>query len=241
VRSKSISTIFSNPYDTISNPRDNNNPNSYNTYSITNNNTIPIRDEIFGTKPRRTNPKVYRSFSFEKIYNPNTNENNNDNYNEYAYRPSTRPAQFSSYNKTTQIVNLPGGVKRNINDINDDGDIKNMRSLQKWDKPSHNTKIYKDYKSNVACLPGTGTITVLDKPVTKRAINQRRYDSNDIFNTRYNSNNNNDYTGKTFKQYSGKRINMSKRSNNESNNDIYQNRFQGIKKNYKNYSQIQLC
>ena len=201
---------------------------------------------MFDTKRRCADPKVYKSFSFEKIYNNNNKDscssNSNNNYiNEYVYRPSTRSGEYSSYGKTTQIVNLPGGVKRNASDINDDGDVSKIKAINKWDKPSYNTKVCKDYKSNVECLPGTGTIMVgidRDNNTKRRTISNKKYDCNDIFNVKYDYNKSN---GKTFKQFCGKRMNMNKRSNNESSNDIYQSRFQGIKKNYKNYSQIQLC
>ena len=198
---------------------------------------------MFDTKRRCADPKVYKSFSFEKIYNNNNNNKDscsNSSINEYVYRPSTRSGEYSSYGKTTQIVNLPGGVKRNASDINDDGDVSKMKSINKWDKPSYNTKVCKDYKSNVECLPGTGTLMVgnRDSNAKRRTISNKKYDCNDIFNVKYDYNKSN---GRTFKQFCGKRMNMSKRSNNESSNDIYQSRFQGIKKNYKNYSQIQLC
>ena len=191
---------------------------------------------MFDTKRRCADPKMYKSFSFEQIYN--NNDNSDNHVNEYVYRPSTRSGQYSSYGKTTQIVNLPGGVKRNANDINDDGDVSKIKAINKWDKPSYNTKVCKDYKSNVECLPGTGTVVVVDRDTKRRTISNKKYDCNDIFNVKYDYNKSN---GKTFKQFCGKRMNMNKRSNNESSNDIYQSRFQGIKKNYKNYSQSQLC
>ena len=191
---------------------------------------------MFDTKRRCADPKMYKSFSFEQIYN--NNDNSDNHVNEYVYRPSTRSGQYSSYGKTTQIVNLPGGVKRNANDINDEGDVSKIKAINKWDKPSYNTKVCKDYKSNVECLPGTGTVVVVDRDTKRRTISHKKYDCNDIFNVKYDYNKSN---GKTFKQFCGKRMNMNKRSNNESSNDIYQSRFQGIKKNYKNYSQIQFC
>ena len=51
---------------------------------------------MFDTKRRCADPKVYKSFSFEKIYNSNnkdscSNSNSSNNYiNEYVYRPSTK-------------------------------------------------------------------------------------------------------------------------------------------------------
>ena len=97
---------------------------------------------------------------------------------------------------------------------------------------SYTTKIFNDYKSSVVCLPGSGTVSVPEKQPTK-PISTRRFQTNDIFNTAESNN-------RTFRAFSGKKINNNKRSNIESTNDIYQNRFQGIKKSYKNYSQIQL-
>ena len=183
---------------------------------------------MFDRKKRAPNQNNYNSFS---INNVSSNANNsNDNF-----RRSTKACVYSRYNKTTQIINLPGGVKRNLNEINDDKRHYEKRPLIRWDKPtSYSTKIFKDYKSNVACLPGSGTINVPDKE-QRRPISTRRFQTNDIFNTEVSERQNDPLL------YSGKKINISKRSNNESTTDIYQNRFQGIKKSYKNYSQIQLC
>ena len=231
VRSHSCSNL-------LFNPSQNANYSSCSTHS--NYNTItPYKDRMFDTKRRCANPNVYKSFSFEKIYNNSqAAAKDSGSINEYVYKPSTKAGQYSSYGKTTQIVHLPGGVKRNVKDINDDGDISKLRAINKWDKPSYNTKVCKDYKSNVECLPGTGTVVVMNRDAKRRTISHKRYDCSDIFNVNYDYHKSN---GKTFKQFCGRKMNMSKRSNNESCSDIYQGKFQGIKKSYKNYSQIQLC
>lgn len=178
--------------------------------------------EMFDRKRRPENHYGnYNSFSFK---DPPTND---------TFRKGTKTTVFSRYNKTTQIINLPGGVKRNLNDINDDKQRIDNRPCIRWDKPtSYTTKIFNDYKSSVVCLPGSGTVSVPEKQPTK-PISTRRFQTNDIFNTAESNN-------RTFRAFSGKKINNNKRSNIESTNDIYQNRFQGIKKSYKNYSQIQL-
>jgi len=85
-----------------------------------------------------------------------------------------RKAEFKKYDSTTQIILLPGGLKRNLKEINDD----NKPFIAKTSQ-SFNSKITKDYNSNIACLPGSKINT---EPIRKtRLISVKRYESNDIF------------------------------------------------------------
>jgi len=67
--------------------------------------------------------------------------------------------EYSKYNKSSQITNLPGGIKRGMNEIRDDETY--IR------KTTHNTgksvqrKIESDYKSNITCLPSS-TVRVFE-------------------------------------------------------------------------------
>ena len=90
---------------------------------------------------------------------------------------------FKKYDNTTQIVSLPGGVKRHDVDIRDD-----TRSLHppRVNTQSYSTKILRDYKSNISCLPGS-QINVANSERT--LVRQQKNQSSDIFNI--NSNNNN--------------------------------------------------
>jgi len=99
--------------------------------------------------------------------------------------------EFNVYNKTTQIVTLPGGVKRNSSEINDDN-----RNYEK-NQESYNVKLRKDYSSKIACLPST---LKNDEPIvfrTKGAQNHsKRENTHNIFST-YNTvttTNNSNYT-----------------------------------------------
>ena len=82
------------------------------------------------------------------------------------------------------MVNLPGGVKRNIKDINDDGRPKIAKN-----NFSFSSKINKDFNSKIACLPGNMVNT---EPVNKtRNMSSKRNQTSDIFNRQGNNNNNN--------------------------------------------------
>ncbi|MCQ2820926.1 MAG: hypothetical protein MJ252_27015 [archaeon] len=93
---------------------------------------------------KKTNPRLYESHCFD---HPGTEESKED----YSERQNTlRSTPFSDYSKTTQIYHLPGGVKRNQNEINDD---KKERRLNKRSK-SFQIKTEYDHKSNISCIPG---------------------------------------------------------------------------------------
>lgn len=96
-----------------------------------------------------------------------------------------REVEFKRYDHTTQIVSLPGGVKRTHTEIND-----NAKEAKIKVHHSYNTKVIRDYNSNISCLPGSRINNLPERPVTH---NIRRYQSSDIFNigtpssTNYNS------------------------------------------------------
>ena len=179
--------------------------------------------------PRRRkapNPNVYKTFNITNPTCPVKGDKDLD------YRPGIKQTNYSKYKTTSQIMNLPGGNKRNLNDVHDDQNNSEIRPCIKWDKPSYSTKIYKDYKSKVTCLPGSGTITTYRRQIG-RPISFKRFQDNDIFNNKKNYSNDN-----SFIQATGKRFNFEKRVNQESSTT--QQRAQGLNKRYKNYSQFQI-
>ena len=77
------------------------------------------------------------------------------------------------YAKTSQIVNLPGGPKRLGREIQDD-DIK-MNNYNH----SKASKLIKDFKSNVACLPGP--VKNNDSVEKGKLMSDKRLEKSDIF------------------------------------------------------------
>lgn len=72
-------------------------------------------------------------------------------------------------------MNLPGGVKRSLNDINDD-----KKPMIPKTNQSFSSKVVRDFNSNISCLPGNMINT--EPSQRQRLISARRYESNDIFN-----------------------------------------------------------
>jgi hypothetical protein len=108
------------------------------------------------------------------------------------------------YDTTTQIVHLPGGVKRSNTLINDDGSNNPSKNNQ-----SYHTKVLKDYNSNISCLPGSKINEDKERPLIKN----RKFLTSDIFNTNSSNNSNN-----TFNISNRKTENLNKywgQSNNE--------------------------
>jgi len=70
-----------------------------------------------------------------------------------------RNVEYKKYDNTTQITNLPGGIKRKDIEITDD----KQKLLKKKDLSlkSFGYKMDKDYKSNISCLPGTMVNSIL--------------------------------------------------------------------------------
>ena len=87
-----------------------------------------------------------------------------------------RKGEFKENNVTTQIMNLPGGIKRKENEIKDDKKV----PFQKLGN-SQNLKLTKDFKSSISCLPGkmNNENNNFEK---SRVISVKRFETNDIFN-----------------------------------------------------------
>lgn len=193
---------------------------------------IPVRP-----RNKKTNPKVYKSFDLSDSAKPE------------PYRRSIKETTYKKYDTTSQISNLPGCIKRNQNEINDD---KKPRIIS--DSESHNLKMYRDYRSNISCLPGCQKNEYKDNPHIRNSI--QRYVENDIFNTKpmsaiptqsnvqstslttnYNKLNQNSFNTSNSKRGSYNTIFGDYNSN--SNN--YNQQSAGIKRfNMKNRSQVQI-
>ena len=70
---------------------------------------------------------------------------------------------------------MPGGVKRNITDINDDGRPKIQRN-----NISFSSKMNKDFNSKISCLPGNMVNSEVANKT--RVMSSKRYQTSDIFN-----------------------------------------------------------
>lgn len=82
--------------------------------------------------------------------------------------------EFKKYDNTTQIVSLPGGVKRMEFEIKDDSmnpQIKNYHT--------YNKKLTQDYGSKITCIPNK---QVVDDNDNRTKLSSRRYQTSDIFN-----------------------------------------------------------
>ena len=154
------------------------------------------------------------------------------------------------YIETSQINNIPGPdiMKRVESDIkeyedkryklrnkynlnnkekfigNDNIKNKNSYKLRNYDIESFQRKIYRDYNSNIACLPG---VTINDKEKVKSLVATNNKKNESQFTLGINNNNisnKNDYSKKNYKKndiprpksFSGKRIIRDR--NKESNN-----------------------
>ncbi len=82
---------------------------------------------------------------------------------------------YKKYDHTTQIVSLPGGVKRSNNDIRDDS-----QTVQARNTPSYCTKLTRDYNSNISCLPGS---MMNSMGADRILVKQRKNQTSDIFNS----------------------------------------------------------
>jgi hypothetical protein len=222
-----------------------------NNYNNNNNNYYYNEEKLFQSK-RRPNSS-YMSTYDNSNYNSYNNNNNYSNFNNENYKNSNidgfyedinskrrqhADTQFSRYKTTTQIYNLHGGIKRNINEINDDKKYLDTKPFLKLDQPSYSIKICDDYKSNVSCLPNSLTKYNEKNVYNNKYINNfKKFENNDIFNR------GNAYSNvRTNYRLKGKKLyNQNGRDlfNYESQKlgNLYDN--QGIKKYYKNNSQIE--
>lgn len=94
-----------------------------------------------------------------------------------------KEGEYKKYDNTTQIVALPGGIKRNEYEIRDDGKPITSKNYQ-----SYSTKLNRDFNSNISCLPGSMVrqqVNVEERPRSS----VRKFQNSDIFNlnTTYNS------------------------------------------------------
>ena len=85
------------------------------------------------------------------------------------------------YGATTQIMNLPGGVKRKENEIKDDENL----GFKKFNY-ANCSKLIKDFKSSIHCLPGK-MMNDAEKQKT-RVCSAVKYETNDIFNNKLQNN-----------------------------------------------------
>ena len=221
---KSKSSNNLNIYNYNNKNNNNNNSNYYKYATLTN-------FKLFPSKKRSSNFRLYRNnFSID---NNDLSENLNVNYNydfyedPYSKKRQLKNGLFTHYKTTTQIVNLPGGVKRNKNDINDDKSIIDKPKI-KLMYPSFALKVEGDFKSNVSCLPNSMTKNYKDK----NKINNYYYNDN------WNKRNKNYFNNSYLKEKKIDRINHNK---SEFQSDGYsQNLNKGRKSYYKNYSQFSL-
>ncbi|MCQ2816181.1 MAG: hypothetical protein MJ252_02835 [archaeon] len=115
-----------------------------------------------------TNPKVYKS-----------NVGIDPNYIPPKQRRVRMPTQFDKYIRTSQITNLPGGVKRENTDINDNlSNNEEKKNNSEWFR----YKTVNDYQSNVACLPGSKINNDTPRKFILRT-STRKYQSNQIFDS----------------------------------------------------------
>ena len=115
----------------------------------------------------------------KKPLSPTIRESHDFTNTKHSYislKRKSKETPYTNYSTTTQIVNLPGGVKRK--DINDDRNHRAMNTSN-----SYKVKIKNDYHTNISCLPGC---PYNKKKYYKEDIPQKRKFNNrsqsDIFN-----------------------------------------------------------
>ena len=179
------------------------------------------------TPHNKSNPKLYSSSVF-------------DSSNNSFSRPLSKPTLFDKYTKTTQIYGLPGGCKRDINEILDDRSRNSFQESRDKSRDSYRIKVKHDYNSNIECLPGS---TINTKVNRFRKYGGMKNDGNNIFNNNTNSTNGNIgfYTPNT-----GKKMNLFN-SIVEKNKDssyfgrrIREKPVVGIKARYRNQSNFKI-
>ena len=131
-------------------------------------------------------------------------------------------APYSHYCYTTQIVHLPGGEKRNSNDINDNQ--KEAERIQGFMSVCRGAKIYNDFKSKVAGFDNTLSIQPKEYFIKSHCNGLKNKTSDNYF--------------LIVPNMRGKKINQMRRSNLESSN--YVKCAQGLKKSYKNVSSAKI-
>ena len=177
--------------------------------------------------------------SDELNYNNKIQRNNNENINKNSYSFYIK----NKYDYNSEIINLPGGTKRRINDIKDDLD-KNVKE-KKYLNSTANCFRKRDFdNSKIDCLNnfdkskneniGKNNINLTNKEIYKNNYNTN-YDSinyknqnNIIDRCSLNNNNNNKYKYEKIKKIKRKVLESSKENNesfNNFNHPIKQNSF----------------
>lgn len=72
---------------------------------------------------------------------------------------------------------MPGGVKRNQEEIKDDRNFFDIKT-----EPSYTVKVMKDFTSRISCLPGERVDRARESFRPQKSINSYKYRDNDIFN-----------------------------------------------------------
>lgn len=85
------------------------------------------------------------------------------------------------YGATTQIMNLPGGVKRKEDEVKDDSNA-GFKKLNY----ANCSKLIKDFKSSIDCLPGKMINGAENQK--SRVCSAIKYETNDIFNKKVSKN-----------------------------------------------------
>ena len=194
-------------------------------------------NKIFPSKKRCINFKYYRNNFSINDSDISINYNNDFYEDPYSKKRQLKNGLFTYYKTTTQIINLPGGIKRNLKEINDDKSMMEIQPKNKLIHPSFNLKVQEDFKSNVSCLPNSMT-KYYEPPKKVIPSNPRRFINNDIF---LRNNNNFNYFNNSYS--TGKKFNKIKRNNSEckiSKDMFTQNLHNGTKIHYRNYSQFSL-
>lgn len=165
------------------------------------------------------------------LYNNNFSLDNNDNHeflninknpdfyeDNYSKKRQIKPSLFQSYKNTSQIINLPGGLKREPFQIKDDinfyFDAQNNKK-----QPNFAEKVTKDYCSKVSCLPNSLT--------TKY---KKNYNCNNIFLKKCNYDSNNDNINKSKNSQ-----NLNLRYIDKDKNDIIKSKSKCCKSLLSNY------
>lgn len=151
--------------------------NSTNKFNSESNQFAYISNVDYNIKKKPMSPYGRETFSFKQ-------EEGTKNNNCTSLKRGNKQTPYGSYSTTTQIVNLPGGIKRNDNEIKDD----RRRSLpanrgEEKQRESYKAKIVNDYYTNISCLPGCPynqrTFYKEDVPLRKQFNNRSQ---SDIFN-----------------------------------------------------------
>lgn len=99
---------------------------------------------------------------------------------------SNKNTPFTTYSTTTQIFNLPGGIKRKENDVEDDKNLITSNNNKIRNRVSYKSKIKNDYNTNIVCLPGCPLNTENNENYKNKIIirNIVKMNESDIFNLR---------------------------------------------------------